>query len=82
MTLNGYLINKGDKCIYCKHLDTNTYIIICLSVNDMFIFGISMDVVTKTKSLLASNFDMKDITEVNVIIGIKVLHTTYGLILS
>lgn len=82
MASNGYLINEVDKCIYYKHLGTNTYVIICLSIDDMFIFGISMDVVTKTKSFLPSNFDMKDIGKTYVILGIKVLHTTNDFILS
>ena len=41
-----------------------------------------MDVVTKTKSFLASNFDMKDMGEADVILGIKVLRKADGLILS
>ena len=79
---NGYLINEADKCVYYKNLDINAYVIICLYVDDMLIFGTSMDVVTKTKSFLASNFDMKDMGEADVILGIKVLRKADGLILS
>ena len=79
---NGYLINEADKCVYYKNLDINAYVIICLYVDDMLIFGTSMDVVTKTKSFLASNCDMKDMGEADVILGIKVLRKADGLILS
>ena len=41
-----------------------------------------MDVVTKTKSFLATNFDMEDMGEAFVIIGNKVLSKADGLILS
>ena len=41
---NSYLINEVGKCIYLKSFDFNTYVIICLYVDDMFIFGTSMEV--------------------------------------
>lgn len=39
----------------------------------MLICGASLDIVYKTKSFLASNFDMKDIGEENVLLGIEVI---------
>ena len=79
---NGYLINEADECIYYKSYDTNTYMIICLYVDDMLIFGTSMNVINETKNFLASNFDMKDMGEANVILGIKIVRCDDGLILS
>ena len=79
---NGYLINKVDKCVYSKSFDSNTYVIICLYVDDMLIFGTSMKVINMTKSFLASNFDMKYMGEVNVILRIKIIKSDDGLILS
>ena len=45
-----YLINEANKYIYFKSFDTNTYVIICLYVDGMLIFG---EVVNKIKLFLA-----------------------------
>jgi len=37
--------------------------IICLYVDDMLIFGICNDIVFKTKSFLASKFNVKDMVK-------------------
>nr|GFA76151.1 zinc finger, CCHC-type [Tanacetum cinerariifolium] len=47
-------------------------VIICLYVDDMLIFGTNQDQVNKTKELLSSKFDMKDLGEAEVILGIKI----------
>lgn len=72
MISNGFKINGADKCIYCKCFDDGV-IIICLYVDDLLIFGTNIDVVIATKKFLASNFDMKDMGEASVILGIKIL---------
>ena len=77
LVTNGYSINDVDKCI-CS----NTCVVICLYVDDMLIFGTSLEVVCETKKFLGSKFDMKDIGEVEVIIGIKITRTPNGLKLS
>jgi hypothetical protein len=72
MLSNAYLINGGDKCIYSK-FNNNEGVIISLYVDDLLIFGTNIDVVHETKRFLSSNFDMKDMGDANVILGIKVL---------
>ncbi|GJU89975.1 zinc finger, CCHC-type containing protein [Tanacetum coccineum] len=47
-------------------------VIICLYVDDMLIFGTDQDQVNKTKEFLSSNFDMKDLGEAEVILGIRI----------
>ena len=66
------MINGADKRIYSKFTN-NEGVIICLYVNDLLIFGTSLDVVHDTKYFLAFNFDMKDLGEVNIILDIKIL---------
>ena len=78
---NGYSINDVDKCIYSKYKD-NTCVVIYLYVNDMSIFGTSLEVVCETKKFPGSKFDMKDLGEVEVILGIKITRTPNGLKLS
>ena len=78
---NGYSINDVDKCIYNKYED-NTCVVICLYVDDMLIFGTNLEVVCETKKFLGSKFDMKDLGEAEVILGIKITRTPNGLKLS
>ena len=78
---NGFTINECDKCVYVK--DTNNgYVIVCLYVDDMLILGSNNYIITTTKKMLFSKFNMKDLGVADVIIGIKISRTSGGLILS
>ncbi|KAL6322418.1 hypothetical protein AAG906_007972 [Vitis piasezkii] len=78
----GYVVpGKEKNCIYNKHED-NTCVVICLYVDDMLIFGTSLEVVCETKKFIGSKFDMKDLGEAKVILGIKITRTPNGLKLS
>ncbi|KAM1307924.1 hypothetical protein ACFX2H_010118 [Malus domestica] len=67
----GFRHNNADKCIYSKF--TNDYgVVICLYVDDLLIFGTNMKGVSETKEYLNSKFKMKDLNEVDTILGIKV----------
>nr|CAN62301.1 hypothetical protein VITISV_034115 [Vitis vinifera] len=78
---NGYSNNDVDKCIYNKYED-NTCVVIYLYVNDMLIFGTSLEILCEIKKFLGSKFDMKDLRETDVILRIKITRTPYGLKLS
>ncbi|KAL0551643.1 hypothetical protein IC582_010732 [Cucumis melo] len=67
----GFKVNESDKCIYYK-TEGRLCIIICLYVNDMLIFGSNLNVINDVKSMLSANFDMKDLGEADVILGIKI----------
>ena len=71
---NGFKTNESDKCIYYKSFD-DAHVIICLYVDDLLIFGSNIDVINTTKTLLKNNFDMKDLGEANVILGMKITRT-------
>ena len=60
-----------DKCVYTKYIEKEC-VIIALYVDDILIFGTSLSVVHSTKRLLASQFDMKDMGEAKVILGVKI----------
>ncbi|RVW34319.1 Retrovirus-related Pol polyprotein from transposon TNT 1-94 [Vitis vinifera] len=81
LVTNGYSINDADKCIYNKYED-NTCVVICLYVDDILIFGTNLEVVCENKKFLGSKFDMKDLGEVEVILGIKITRIPNGLKLS
>ncbi|GJR45636.1 zinc finger, CCHC-type containing protein [Tanacetum coccineum] len=70
----GYLLNQADKCVYSKFDESCKGVIICLYVDDMMIFGTDQVQVDLTKELLSSKFSMKDMREVDVILGITIKH--------
>lgn len=71
LTNNGFKVNSSNTCVYSK-LFRAKCMIIWLYVDDMLIFGTNIEVVNNTKLLLSSHFQMKDLGEVDVILGIKI----------
>ena len=67
----GFVHNSADKCVYSKFTE-HFGVIICIYVDDMLIIGTNMHGVNDTKSYLTSKFKMKDLGEVDTILGIKV----------
>ncbi|GKD98518.1 putative RNA-directed DNA polymerase [Tanacetum coccineum] len=81
MLESGFKINECDKCVHVK--DTSSrYVILCLDVDDMLIVGSNDKMIKSTKDILKSKFDMKDMGLVDVILGIKIIQTQNGLVLS
>ncbi|GJV47162.1 retrovirus-related pol polyprotein from transposon TNT 1-94 [Tanacetum coccineum] len=81
MLESGFKINECDKCVYVK--DTSAgYVILCLYVDDMLIVGSNDKIIRSTKDMLKSKFDMKDMGLADVILGIKIIRTHNGLVLS
>ena len=76
MLSHGFKINECDKYVYVKD-DEHGYVIICLYVDDMFIVSSDGKMITSTKDMLNSIFDMKDMRLVDVILGIKIKITSY-----
>ena len=81
MLSHGFKINECDKCVYVKD-DEHGYVIVCLYVDDMLIVGSDDKMITSTKNMLNSRFDMKDMGLADVILGIKIKRTSDGLVLS
>ena len=78
---NGFLSVEVDKCVYTKYIEKEC-VIIALYVDDMLIFGTSLSMVHSTKRFLASQFDMKDMGEANVILGVKITRMGDSIMLS
>jgi hypothetical protein len=57
-------------------------VILCLYVDDILIFGTSLDVINEVKIFLCQNFDMKDLGEADVILNIKLIKGENGITLS
>ena len=66
-------MNQADKCVYSKFNSHGNWIIICLYVDSMLTFGTSLIQVKETKDFLSRSFQMKDIGEADVILGIKIM---------
>ena len=57
-------------------------ILICLYVDDMLIFGTNLDLIKDTKLFLSSHFEMKDLGEADIILGVKIEKNENDLSLS
>ena len=77
-----FQINNSDKCVYVKQFDDSGYVILCLYVDDILIFGNNMHFINDVRSFLSSNFDMKDLGPVDVILGIKLVKKDDDMILT
>ena len=81
MMSHGFKINECDKCVYIK--DTkHEYVIVGLYVGDMLIVSSDGKMIIFTKNMLNSRFEMKDMGPADVILGIKIIRTSDGLMLS
>ncbi|KAL2252265.1 UNVERIFIED_CONTAM: Retrovirus-related Pol polyprotein from transposon TNT 1-94 [Sesamum indicum] len=77
----GFTVNENDKCIYCK-VKGDKMIILYLYVDDILLIGSCLDIIIETKSFLKNKFEMKDMGEANVILGIKLTRSTDGIAIS
>jgi hypothetical protein len=66
----GFIVNEADKCVYYWY-GGGEGVILCLYVDDILIFGTSLDVIKEVKDFLSNNFKMKDLREADVILNIK-----------
>jgi hypothetical protein len=58
--------------VYYRH-GGGQEVILCLYVDDILIFGTSLDVINEVKTFLCQSFDMKDMGETDVILNIKLI---------
>jgi len=78
---NGFHIHERDRCVYYKQVG-QSYVMICLYVDDMLIFGSNIKVIEIVKKMIINNFDMKDLGVADVILVIKIIRTPNGIELS
>jgi hypothetical protein len=57
-------------------------VILCLYVNDILIFGTSLDVINEVNTFVCQSFDMKDLHEAEVILNIKLIKGENGITLT
>ena len=81
ITKYGFVSNEFDKCLYYKVIG-DEYVIICIYVDDILIFSRSMACIVDIKNYLSKNFDMKDLGEANVILGMRIFRSEKGIHMS
>ena len=60
------------QCVYFKRLDDDSYIILCLYVDDILVAGSNMDHIKGLKCQLAHAFTMKDLGAAKKILGMNI----------
>ena len=81
LTSAGFAINEADRFVYYRY-GGGDGVILCLYVDDILIFGTSIDVINEVKFFLSEKFDMKDLGEADVILNIKLIKDESGITLS
>ncbi|KAK3020468.1 hypothetical protein RJ639_047122 [Escallonia herrerae] len=62
--------------------DVGSGVVICIYVDDMLIFCNDIDRINEAKNFLAANFSIKDLGKADMILGIKVIRSQYGIVLT
>jgi len=76
-TLDAFLKSRGfdnidpDACLYLQ-MDDGEIIIVLVYVDDLLLVGSSMDAINKIKKALRKRFEMKDLGEAKVILGLEI----------
>jgi hypothetical protein len=58
LTSTGFAVNEADKCVYYRY-GGGSFVILCLYVHDILIFGNNIEVIKEVKEFLSNNFEMK-----------------------
>ena len=74
-------MSQSDNSLYTRNNATCTLAIL-LYVDDLIIGGVDLAAVQKTKSLLSNKFEMKDLGELHYFLGIEVIRTLDGMLLT
>ena len=77
----GFIVNERDKCVYYK-VKGNETVILCLYVDEILLFGTNIEIINEIKRFLKRHFEMKDMGEANVILGLKLTQPVEGITLS
>jgi hypothetical protein len=77
LTSAGFVVNETDKCVYYRYGGAEG-VILCLYVDDILIFGTSLNVIKEVKEFLSQSFEMKDLEDADVILNIKLVKESNG----
>jgi hypothetical protein len=77
LTSVGFVTNEADKCVYYRY-GGGKGVILCVYVDDILIFGMSLELIKEVKDFLSQKFEMKDLGEADVILNIKLIKGENG----
>jgi hypothetical protein len=77
----GFSVNEVDRCVYYHH-GGGQGVILCLYVDDILIFGTSLDVINEVKTFLCQSINFKDMGKAGVILNIKLIKGENGITLT
>jgi hypothetical protein len=77
LTSTGFVVNETGKYVYYRYGGAEG-VILCLYVDDILIFGTSLNVIKEVKEFLSQSFEMKDLGEADVILNIKLIKERNG----
>src|SRR6266498_3617052 len=77
LTFAGFVINEANRCVYYRY-GGGEGVILCLYVDDILIFGTSLNLIKEGKEFLSESFEMKDLGEADVILNIKLVREGNG----
>src|SRR5207247_3978691 len=77
LTSAGFIVNEADRCVYYRYGGGEGGIL-CLYVDDILIFGTSLNLFKEVKDFLSESFEMKDLGQADVILNIKLLRGEIG----
>ena len=72
MVSQNFTKSEYDHCVYFKRLENGMFIILVLYVDYMLIASKSMVEINRLKAQLARTFDMKDLGETKLILGMEI----------
>lgn len=78
---NGYKVIEINMCVYTKFIDGRG-VIVYLYIDDGLILATNLESISGTKKFLLSEFSIKDLRDVDVILGIKIIWKEEGIALS
>ena len=68
-----YTRSKYDHCVNLKKLQDESFIYLLLYIDDMLIASQSLEEIEKLKTRLKSEFEMKDLGEAKMILGMEIV---------
>jgi hypothetical protein len=77
LTSVGFVTNEADKCVYYRY-GGGEGVILCLYVDDILVFGMSLVLIKEVQDFLSRKFAMKDLGEVDVILNITLIKGENG----
>ena len=77
----GFKMSKSDNSLFFEN-DTRGKLFLIIYVDDLVIGGVHIEDIKHTKKLLSSRFEMTNMKELHYFLGIEVIRTPNGIVIS